>query len=104
MAAKRPIITLLTDFGHQDHFVGTMKGVIANINPEASVIDITHDVAPHDIFQAAFLIKSVYQYFPSSTIHVIVVDSHDCPRQMRHSSRAIAAQTLQYLSHSSVRR
>ena len=74
MAAKRPIITLLTDFGLHDHFVGTMKGVIANINPEALVIDITHDVAPHDIFQAAFLIRSAYTYFPSHTIHLLVVD------------------------------
>jgi S-adenosylmethionine hydrolase len=74
MAKKQPIITLLTDFGLQDHFVGTMKGVIASINPEALVIDITHDVVPHDIFQAAFLIKSTYQYFPPSTIHVVVVD------------------------------
>lgn len=74
MAAKHPIITLLTDFGVQDHFVGTMKGAIANIHPEALVIDITHDVAPHDIFQAAFLIQSSYAYFPSHTIHVVVVD------------------------------
>ncbi len=74
MAAKRPIITLLTDFGLQDHFVGTMKGVIANINPEALVIDITHDVSAHDIFQAAFLIRSAYAYFPSHTIHLLVVD------------------------------
>lgn len=74
MAAKRPIITLLTDFGVQDHFVGTMKGVIANINPEVLVIDITHDVAPHDIFQAAFLIHSSYRYFPAHAIHVLVVD------------------------------
>ncbi len=74
MAAKRPIITLLTDFGLQDHFVGTVKGVIANINPEALVIDITHDVSPHDIFQAAFLIRSAYTYFPAYTIHVLIVD------------------------------
>lgn len=74
MATKRPIITLLTDFGLQDHFVGTMKGVIANINPEALVIDVSHGIAPHDVFQAAFLIKSSYLYFPSTTIHVVVVD------------------------------
>jgi S-adenosyl-L-methionine hydrolase (adenosine-forming) len=74
MAAKRPVITLTTDFGLQDHFVGTMKGVIANINPEALVIDITHNVAPHDIFQAAFVLKNFYPYFPPTTIHVAIVD------------------------------
>lgn len=74
MAERKPIITLITDFGLLDHFVGTMKGVIANINPEALVIDITHDVSPHDVFQAAFLIKSAYPYFPPHTIHVVVVD------------------------------
>src|SRR5512136_1160688 len=74
MAAKRPVITLMTDFGLQDHFVGTMKGVIANINPEVLVIDITHNVAPHDIFQAAFLVRNFYMYFPTNTVHVVVVD------------------------------
>lgn len=74
MAVKKPIITLLTDFGIQDHFVGVMKGVIANINPEAAVIDIAHDIPPFDIFQAAFLLKSAYPYFPSHTIHIVVVD------------------------------
>lgn len=74
MAAKRPVITLLTDFGLQDHYVGAIKGVIANINPEALIIDICHEVAPHDVFQASFLLKSAYPYFPSHTIHVIVVD------------------------------
>jgi S-adenosyl-L-methionine hydrolase (adenosine-forming) len=74
MAPKRPVIALLTDFGTQDHFVGTMKGVIANINPEALVIDIAHDIPPYDLFQAAFLLKSAYPYFPSHTIHVVLVD------------------------------
>lgn len=74
MATRRPIITLLTDFGLEDHFVGVMKGVIANINPEALIIDITHNIAPHDVFQAAFLIKSSYLHFPPATIHVVVVD------------------------------
>jgi len=74
MAIKRPIITLLTDFGMQDYFVGVMKGVIANINPESLVIDITHEIAPYDMFQAAFILKNSYLYFPSNTIHVVVVD------------------------------
>jgi hypothetical protein len=74
MAARRPVITLLTDFGLQDHFVGTMKGVILNINPEAQIVDISHNIPPQDIFQAAFLLKNSFSYFHSSTIHVVVVD------------------------------
>jgi S-adenosylmethionine hydrolase len=74
MAARRPVISLLTDFGLQDHFVGTMKGVILSINPDAEIIDISHNIPPHDIFQAAFLLKSSCPYFPAHTIHVVVVD------------------------------
>lgn len=72
--AKKPIITLLTDFGVKDHFVGVMKGVILSINPDADIVDISHDVAPQDIQQAAFLLKNAYPYFPANTIHVVVVD------------------------------
>ena len=64
----------MTDFGTSDHFVGTMKGVILNINPQVRIVDITHDVPPQDIHGAAFLINSAYRYFPVGTIHVAVVD------------------------------
>ncbi len=74
MPTKKPIITLLTDFGVQDHFVGVMKGVILSIQPEAEIVDISHNAPPHDIFQAAFLLKNYYSYFPSEAIHLIVVD------------------------------
>ena len=74
MAAKKTIITLTTDFGLKDHFVGVIKGVILNINPEADLVDITHDIPPHDVLQAAFTLKQAYAYFPSGTIHVVVVD------------------------------
>ena len=74
MAGRQPIITLLTDFGLDDHFVGTMKGVILNIHPEVEIVDISHHVPPHDIFKAAFLLRNYYSYFPSGTIHVVVVD------------------------------
>lgn len=67
-------ITLLTDFGIKDAYAGIMKGVIASINPSASVIDISHHVAPQDVVHAAYLIKSFYGYFPESSVHVIVVD------------------------------
>ncbi len=74
MAGRIPIITLLTDYGTRDHFVGSMKGVIHSINPQVNVIDISHEVAPQDIIEAAFLIRSCYTYFPPLTIHVVVVD------------------------------
>ena len=68
------IITLMTDFGTSDHYVGVMKGVMLNINPQAQIVDITHAIPPQDIYSAAFLIDSAYRYFPTGTIHVIVVD------------------------------
>lgn len=68
------IITLMTDFGTSDHYVGVMKGVILNINPEVQIVDITHAIPPQDIHGAAFLIDSTYRYFPTGTIHVAVVD------------------------------
>ncbi|HIJ56396.1 MAG TPA: SAM-dependent chlorinase/fluorinase [Deltaproteobacteria bacterium] len=68
------IITLLTDFGVQDEFVGVMKGVILSINPSATVVDVTHSVDPQDIVQGAHFIFYAYPYFPRETIHVVVVD------------------------------
>lgn len=67
-------ITLMTDFGTSDNYVGVMKGVILSINPQAQIIDITHAIPPQDIHGAAFLIDSAYRYFPTGTIHLIVVD------------------------------
>jgi S-adenosylmethionine hydrolase len=67
-------ITLLTDFGTDDEFVGVMKGAILSVNPSATIIDITHRVDPQDIVQAAYLIPSYYKYFPKGTVHIIVVD------------------------------
>jgi S-adenosyl-L-methionine hydrolase (adenosine-forming) len=71
---RRPLITLTTDFGLADHFVGVMKGVILNINPEAECIDLSHEVAAHDILDGAFLIAQSYRYFPRDTVHLVVVD------------------------------
>jgi len=69
-----PIITLTTDFGHADHYVGVMKGVIASIHPEAATIDICHGVRPYCVAQGAFYIAQSYSFFPAGTIHVVVVD------------------------------
>ncbi len=67
-------ITLTTDFGTRDAYVGTMKGVILNIAPHVTIVDITHQVAPQNIRQGAFLFASAAQYFPPDVIHVVVVD------------------------------
>ena len=68
------IITLTTDYGTNDHLVGTLKGVILKINPEVTIVDITHNVAPFDLLDGALAIGSAYAYFPPRTIHVVVVD------------------------------
>jgi len=68
------LITLLTDFGHSDEYVGVMKGVILSIDQDADIIDLTHMIDPQDITQASYLLKASYPYFPKNTIHVVVVD------------------------------
>jgi S-adenosyl-L-methionine hydrolase (adenosine-forming) len=72
--ANRPIITLTTDFGTSDHFVGAMKGVILDIAPDAQIIDICHAVQAFDVLDGALTISQAYSYFPSRTVHVVVVD------------------------------
>ena len=67
-------ITLLTDFGLEDAWVGIMKGVILGINPEARIVDITHRIPPQDTATAAWTIAAAYPYFPRGSVHVIVVD------------------------------
>src|SRR3974377_910394 len=68
-----PIITLLTDFGNQDPFVGIMKGGILNGGPNAVVVDLCHDTAAYDVLTGSFLLQSAVRFFPSGTIHVAVV-------------------------------
>ncbi|RJP83373.1 MAG: hypothetical protein C4522_01185 [Desulfobacteraceae bacterium] len=68
------IITLMTDFGISDPYVGVMKGVILGINPKANIVDITHLIEPQNIVQAGWAVADIYSYFPKGTIHVVVVD------------------------------
>ena len=68
------IITLTTDYGTNDHLVGTLKGVILKINPDVTIVDITHHVTPYDLLDGALAIGSAFSYFPPRTIHVVVVD------------------------------
>lgn len=69
-----PLLTLLTDFGTRDAYVAAMKGVILGIAPQARIVDITHDVAPQDVAEAAFTLAACWRCFPEGTVHVVVVD------------------------------
>ena len=70
----RPIIALLTDFGSQDHYAGVMKGVILGICPDVTLVDISHDLPPHDMAFAAHELAATYRYYPAGTIFLVVVD------------------------------
>jgi len=70
----RPIITLTTDFGTNDHFVGAVKGVILDIVPEAAIVDVTHAIQAYDVLDGAIAISQTYSYFPTGTVHMVVVD------------------------------
>jgi S-adenosylmethionine hydrolase len=72
--APRPIVTLTTDFGLNDHFVGTIKGVILGIVPEAEIVDICHAVQAFDVLDGALAIAQAYSYFPTGTVHLVIVD------------------------------
>ena len=72
--ANSRIITLTTDFGVSDHFVGTMKGVILGIHPEAKIVDLCNAVGSFDVLDGAMTLAQAYSYFPPDTIHLVVVD------------------------------
>jgi len=74
MATRRPLLTLTSDFGVADHFVAAMKGVIYTICPEAEVVDLTHELKPFEVAEAAFTFGESWRWFPKRTIHVAVVD------------------------------
>ena len=70
----RPVIGLLSDFGTRDHYTGTMKGVMLTICPDATLVDITHDISPHDVLDGALQLSAAARYFPPGTIFLAVVD------------------------------
>jgi len=74
MDLPKNLITLTTDFGTKDYFAGAIKGVMFGINPNANVVDISHEIQSHDIWGAAYLVGSIYKFFPQYTIHMVVVD------------------------------
>lgn len=68
------VITLTTDFGTKDAYVACMKGVIYGIHPQAQIVDITHEIAPQHVREAAFVLATTIDYFPEKTVHGVVVD------------------------------
>ena len=70
----RPVIALLSDFGTRDHYAGTMKGVMIGICPDLTLLDITHDITPHDVIEGALQLAASYRYFPAGTIFLAIVD------------------------------
>jgi S-adenosylmethionine hydrolase len=87
----RPIIALLTDFGLADHYAGTMKGVMLGISPDATFVDISHDVPAHDVLAAALELTASYRYFPAETVFLVVVDP-----DVGSSRRGLAAEASGY--------
>ena len=87
----RPVVALLSDFGLRDHYAGTMKGVILSICPDATLVDITHDVPPHDVLAGALELVAAYRYFPAGSVFVAVVDPG-----VGSTRRGIAADTGEY--------
>jgi S-adenosylmethionine hydrolase len=69
-----PLLTLTTDYGTSDQLVGTLKGVILKIQPDAQIVDINHSVVPYDMLDGALCIGAAYRFFPSKTVHIVVVD------------------------------
>ena len=75
------IITLTTDFGQKDHFVGAIKGTILSNLPEVDIVDISHKISPFHIQECAYILKNVYSAFPKGTVHIIGVDSELSPEK-----------------------
>lgn len=86
------IITLTTDFGLSDPFVGIMKGVIFSIAPNVQLVDVSHDIQSYDILEGACVLESAYRYFPPSTIHLVIVDPG-----VGSTRRPLAAWTKDYI-------
>src|SRR5690349_11061422 len=87
----RSVIALVTDFGTRDHYAGTMKGVMLGICPDVTLVDITHEIPPHDVTAGALELAAAYKYFPAGTIFVVVVDPG-----VGSARRGLAADTGDY--------
>ena len=87
----RPVVAILTDFGNRDHYAGTMKGVVLGICPEAALVDISHEIPPHDVMSGALELAAAYRYFPHGTVFLVVVDPG-----VGSSRRGLAAEAGEY--------
>ncbi|MFN2446959.1 MAG: S-adenosyl-l-methionine hydroxide adenosyltransferase family protein [Vicinamibacterales bacterium] len=87
----RPIVALLSDFGTRDHYVGAMKAVVLSVCPDVTIVDIGHEVPPHDVLAGALELAACYRYFPSGTIFLVVVDPG-----VGSTRRGIAAESGDY--------
>lgn len=87
----RPTVAVLTDFGTRDHYAGSIKGVVLSVCPDATIVDIGHEIPPHDVLAGALELAACYRYFPSSTIFLVVVDPG-----VGSSRRGVAADTGDY--------
>ena len=87
----RPVIALLSDFGTLDHYAGTMKAVVLGICPDVTLVDITHDIPPHDVLTANLELAASYRYFPPGTIFLVVVDPG-----VGSARRGLAAETADF--------
>jgi S-adenosyl-L-methionine hydrolase (adenosine-forming) len=87
----RSVVALLTDFGTRDHYAGTMKAVVLGICPDVTLVDISHDIPPHDVLTASIELAASYRYFPPGTIFLVVVDPG-----VGSARRGIAAETGDY--------
>lgn len=88
---SRPIVALLSDFGTRDHYVGTMKAVVLSVCPDATLVDIGHEIPPHDVVAGALELAACYRYFPTGTVFLVVVDPG-----VGSSRRGIAAESNEH--------
>lgn len=75
-----PIVTLTTDFGHQDFHLGRLKGMLLSVVPTAQLVDVSHEIPNYDIVQAAFIFRKAWPYFPDGTVHVLSINDYYQPR------------------------
>ncbi len=87
----RPIVAILSDFGTRDHYAATMKAVVLGVCPDATLVDIGHDIPPHDVLAGAMELAACYRYFPPGTVFLVVVDPG-----VGSSRRGLAAETTEY--------
>jgi len=88
---SRPTVAVLTDFGTKDHYAGTIKGVVLSVCPDATIVDIGHEIPPHDVLAGALELAACYRYFPTGTIFLVVVDPG-----VGSARRGLAADTGDY--------